>query len=287
VIDPGEQCDQSNLNGETCVSQGFATGVLKCGAGCVFDTSGCSAVRFVDNDDGTVSDLQTGLMWEKKIAGECVNLVGGHPIACFNNQDCTGNLGGGVCVSCLHCVNATYTWTSSGSPYPPDGTAFTDFLYQLDNCTSDGFTETGGFAGHCDWRLPTQKELDSIIDFDMVPGCISTGGGPCIDPAFGPTLGYYYWSSMTSSGYSSVPGDAAVVAAFGVPIGLSSALTIVKTFSASVRAVRGSLGCVPTFCYIKGANCGSIPDGCGGTLDCGSCPAPETCGGGGAANQCG
>jgi hypothetical protein len=27
VIDPGEQCDQSNLNGATCGSQGFAAGV--------------------------------------------------------------------------------------------------------------------------------------------------------------------------------------------------------------------------------------------------------------------
>jgi hypothetical protein len=49
MIDPGEQCDQSNLNGQTCASQGFAAGVLKCGAGCMFDTSGCSASRFVDN----------------------------------------------------------------------------------------------------------------------------------------------------------------------------------------------------------------------------------------------
>jgi hypothetical protein len=33
--------------------------------------------------------------------------------------------------------------------------------------------------------------------------------------------------------------------------------------------------------------CGSISDGCGSTLDCGSCPTGETCGGGGAPNQCG
>ena len=33
VIDPGEQCDQSNLDEVTCTSLGFAAGVLKCGAG--------------------------------------------------------------------------------------------------------------------------------------------------------------------------------------------------------------------------------------------------------------
>ena len=34
-------------------------------------------------------------------------------------------------------------------------------------------------------------------------------------------------------------------------------------------------------------DCGTIPDGCGGTIACGSCTAPETCGGGGTANVCG
>jgi hypothetical protein len=37
----------------------------------------------------------------------------------------------------------------------------------------------------------------------------------------------------------------------------------------------------------KGLNCGTIPDGCGGTLTCGVCTAPQTCGGGGVANVCG
>jgi hypothetical protein len=35
-------------------------------------------------------------------------------------------------------------------------------------------------------------------------------------------------------------------------------------------------------------NCGTIPDGCGGTVTCGpACSAPESCGGGGTANVCG
>src|SRR5262249_19995160 len=45
--------------------------------------------------------------------------------------------------------------------------------------------------------------------------------------------------------------------------------------------------CTPTTCAAKGLNCGTIPDGCGGTLTCGVCAAPQTCGGGGAANVCG
>ncbi|WP_437331276.1 hypothetical protein [Sorangium sp. So ce394] len=35
--------------------------------------------------------------------------------------------------------------------------------------------------------------------------------------------------------------------------------------------------CVPTTCAAQGATCGSIADGCGGTLDCGSCGSGFTC----------
>jgi hypothetical protein len=46
-------------------------------------------------------------------------------------------------------------------------------------------------------------------------------------------------------------------------------------------------GCTPTTCAAQGKNCGNISDGCGSTLSCGSCTAPNTCGGGGTANVCG
>jgi hypothetical protein len=40
-------------------------------------------------------------------------------------------------------------------------------------------------------------------------------------------------------------------------------------------------------CQAAGKNCDSIPDGCGGLFSCGTCTAPDTCGGGGIAFQCG
>jgi hypothetical protein len=45
--------------------------------------------------------------------------------------------------------------------------------------------------------------------------------------------------------------------------------------------------CIPTTCAIAGAACGSVSDDCGGELECGTCAAPLTCGGGGVANACG
>ena len=49
--------------------------------------------------------------------------------------------------------------------------------------------------------------------------------------------------------------------------------------------VTPASGC--TTCAARGANCGTISDNCGNTLNCGVCTAPQTCGGGGTANECG
>lgn len=124
--------------------------------------------RFVDNGDGTVSDTQTGLMWEQK------------------TDD-----------SSLHDKDNQYAWSSSGTS--PNGSVFTIFLSGLNDCTSDfGAAITGGFAGHCDWRLPTIDELRTIVDF-TAPGCFYTD--PCIDTtAFGPTLPHFYWTSTMYQG---------------------------------------------------------------------------------------
>ena len=41
VIEAPEQCDGTNLNGQTCQSQGFSSGVLSCGVSCSFETNQC------------------------------------------------------------------------------------------------------------------------------------------------------------------------------------------------------------------------------------------------------
>jgi len=45
--------------------------------------------------------------------------------------------------------------------------------------------------------------------------------------------------------------------------------------------------CGGTACEDAGANCGEVPDGCGGKRDCGTCSSPLVCGGGGRRNVCG
>lgn len=128
--------------------------------------------RFVDNGDGTVIDNFTGLQWEKKTSAW---------LSGDNYAD-------------PHDVDNLYTWCNPmpglfcATGDPADGTAFTSFLAQLNDCVStDGITVTGGFAGHCDWRVPTSVELQTIL-LEPYP-CTAAGAAanPCIDPIFGPT----------------------------------------------------------------------------------------------------
>ncbi len=49
----------------------------------------------------------------------------------------------------------------------------------------------------------------------------------------------------------------------------------------------GSGMCTPRTCAQVGANCGPVSDGCGALLQCGTCMAPDICGGGGTPNVCG
>lgn len=135
--------------------------------------NGCpgSGQRFVDNGDGTVTDTKTNLMWEKK-----------------------EYLDGTADPINPHDADNLYQWSSTGTA--PDGAAFTDFLVRLNACVSaDGSALTGGFAGQCDWRLPTIAELRTIL---LAP-CATR---PCIDPIFGPTQAFHYWSATTDSSSS-------------------------------------------------------------------------------------
>jgi hypothetical protein len=130
----------------------------------------------VNNGDGTLTDHQTGLMWELKTSA------------------CSGE---------ITCVNNQYTWSSSATA--SDGSLFTSFLATLDGgdyaSLSAGQDVSNGptpcFANHCDWRIPTIAELNTIIE-TSAPGC--TTGSPCIDPAFGPTQASNYWSSSSWAG---------------------------------------------------------------------------------------
>jgi hypothetical protein len=156
-----------------------------------------SGVRYEDTGLGTVIDHETGLEWQK--------------------TDAAGGLTD---------TDNSYTWSDGGGGFTePDGTAFIEFLYGLNDCESgDGAAVVGGYGGHCDWRMPQIDELLTIADCSF--------GAPCIDESvFGDTTPQGYWSASADDGDP--------LSVWGVSFSAGSSYTISKGVLARVRAVRG------------------------------------------------
>lgn len=162
------------------------------------------APNFVDNGDGTITDLQSGLVWEKK------------------------DRSGGI-----HDIGNAYTWsTGSGNM---DGTVVTEFLA--------GLNAGVGFAGKTDWRVPSIMELLSLVNYGNTdstgpatfPEFHSNCAADCTVLACNCTTDSRQWSStaalaQTSGSY-----------AFGVSFELGSAVLGDRSSDYPVRAVRGGL----------------------------------------------
>jgi hypothetical protein len=110
--------------------------------------------RFVDNGDGTISDNQTGLMWEKKVPG----------------------------AACLHCGDRWFLWDEAAG----------EWLSRVNGagtCQNPECTQPDpqrGTAGYSDWRLPSIAEWQTILD--TCPP-LNDSGSPdteCLGNIFGP-----------------------------------------------------------------------------------------------------
>lgn len=159
-----------------------------------------AALRFVDNGNGTVTDLNTGLMWEKKCGG-----------------------GGG-----LHDYRRVYRWADPS----PEQTIW-GWIAAVN-------AERGtGFAGYDDWRVPNVKELQSLIDYGRVAPAVDIALGVedcrgCMnlrEPQCSCTAPSFHWSGTTFSDFIAH----AVVVGFGSGF-IDDAVKSQRLF---VRAVRG------------------------------------------------
>ena len=148
-------------------------------------------MSYTDNGNGTVTDNNTGLMWQKQDDGD------------------------------------TYNWYEASGTY-----------HETSNPTSInvcGELRTGGYT---DWRLPSKKELVTIVNY-AIPY-----PAPMIDPVFSNTKLPPYWSSTPGSNNTSI--------AWFVSFALEGVITGLKSAGHFVRCVRG--GPYPSQSFIDNGN---------------------------------
>jgi hypothetical protein len=162
-----------------------------------------SGPRFVDNGDGTVTDHNTGLQWEKK------------------------DQSGGI-----HDWSKTYTWCGAScyNTNIMDGTITSTFLA--------GLNAGSGFAGHTDWRIPKMNELQSLANYENVgpavdPAFNTACAASCTVTSCSCTgQSFEYWSSTTYHGNS--------IGAWVVFFGDGTVLSSSKDGIDYARAVRNA-----------------------------------------------
>jgi len=165
--------------GQTTCNDSGGTVIPCAGTGQDGDIQAGATLKYKDNGNGTVTDRNTKLVWEKKSAD------------------------GGI-----HEVNNTYTW--------PD--AFAVHVATLNNsCANDenvacsvnadcaGVGGKCGFAGKRDWRVPNVKELPSIVNYQNVRPAVSAAFNTnCVAGATvltgSCTAEFFYWSSTSNAG---------------------------------------------------------------------------------------
>ena len=302
VVEPGEQCDDGNtLDGDCCSStcQFDPAGAPCTGTNVCLTATTCDGAGVCGGGTPTLSACNDGNVCT--VADTCFNgACVGVPNTCDDANVCTTDFCTPPTVGCGHLNNALAC---------DDGNAAT----VGDSCSGSkcmGFTRdakltliagenpslSAAFPAAGDARTNGTSVRVSLINMD--PARFPAG---CAGAAI-TVGGISGTATVTPFAAQAAPLVRATAVNFLVPGTVAAGSTASIRLSCTVGGVTHSTRwsgvvanapapapapCTPTTCAAQGKNCGTIPDGCGGTLTCGVCTAPLTCGGGGVANVCG
>jgi hypothetical protein len=219
------------------------------------------------------------------------------------NQGETGVDCGGPCPACPSCTdgiqNQGETGIDCGGPCPNScsgssgGTTIQAASYsagggvQSETCSEGGQDVTGvggGGIGEGAWMGYSNVNLTGVTSFQLrvasnlyastIEFRTGSQNGTLIATCNAPvTSGWQTWTTVSCSATATTGTVGLYLVSHKNPQPYSG-----QNGLPSVEWIKlVSNSCTPTTCSAQGKNCGSIPDGCGGTLGCGSCGSGQTC----------
>jgi hypothetical protein len=121
ILEGTEPCDGANLGGQTCQSQGFASGTLTCNGTCTaFVTSGCTGQSFPCQDADLGSSLGSSILTGTTVGDD--NDI---------NPTCGGGDANDRVVRFVAPAAGSYTFSTNGSTFDTVMTLHADCATQL------------------------------------------------------------------------------------------------------------------------------------------------------------
>ncbi len=322
ACDPGETCDNCEHDCGQCpvicgdgtcdatedcdsCEQDCGACPVVCGDGTCDESEDCANC---EQDCGTCPVCGDGTCDETEDCANCELDCGTCPVVCgdgtcHESEDCDGEPELYCAVDCGQCVPTDLAYLETECPTTVTGgyatLQTTNAGYSGDgHITNLGNTVAASYDGsstdHATYTFTVDAgtyamyfRIDSDGDFNNDSFYHRLDGGSWITQNNHYNSGSGWFWIQSGGGVVALDGSHTIeIANREDGLGIDK----IAVLPASAPAPSGVGGeafncapCEPTSCATDGAQCGSIGDGCGATIDCGSCPAGEQCDG---ANQC-
>jgi hypothetical protein len=270
---------------KTCAELAYTCGMNGDGCGGTLDCGGCPAGQFCGGGGYSLCGGSTGS--DGGSDGGQMNsctpeTCAGLKLTCgYAGDGCGGVLDCGGCTSPQYCGGGGFNTCGGNNGLLPDGSTPS---CTPTTCLAVGYTcgvAADGCGGVLNCGTCVNPQYCGGGGFDECGGnngLLPDGGIPCT-PTSCTALGYTCGVAADGCGGVLNCGSCANPQYCGgggySKCGGNNGLTL-----------DGSVSCTPETCASQGFTCGVAGNGCGGTLNCGSCTDPTYCGGGGY-NKCG
>src|SRR5262245_45527180 len=288
ILDVSEQCDDGNrVAGDCCAPDcTFEPLNAPCTAPSICSNNACNGAGVCGtlslNNGITCTDGNACTVGDTCTAGVCL----GGPRSCDDLNVCTTDLCTPPTVGCENLNNAA-TCTDGNATTANDscsgGACLGSIRRAILTRNAGEDPSLAGFPSVGDARTDGTRTRVSLTNMDPARFPVGCAGAAIRVGGISGT------GTLTTFAAQAVPlrrasalhflvnGNPAAGSAVDLRISCTVGGVLHQTRWAGTLANTPPPACVPTTCAAQGKNCGTIPDGCGGTLTCGVCTAPQVC----------